>query len=76
MIGGGLTAFIVFEWHTLYDGYQWTFPQSAYPHGDAVIHSGSYRNYQGYFETMDIGPEYDCIPRTAQELVELLRPTE
>ena len=66
-------AGIVFEWSSIWDGYKWIFPQSAYPNGDAVIHSGSYCNRQGYFETMDIGPEDDCMPRTAKELVELLR---
>lgn len=65
-------AGIVFEWHTIWDGYQWTFPQSAYPNGDAVIHSGSYYNRKGHFETKGIGPEDDCIPRTAKELIELL----
>ena len=69
-------AGIPFEWETIWDGYKWTFPQSAYPNGDAVIHSFSYCNRQGYFETMGIGPEDDCVPRTAKELIELLRPTE
>jgi len=69
-------AGIVFQCEHLYDGYKWTFPQSAYPNGDAVIHSFSYCNRQGCFETMGIGPEDDCIPRTAKELIELLRPTE
>lgn len=65
-------AGIEFEWHHLYDGYQWTFPQSKYPEGDAIIHSGSYCNKYGKFETMGIGPEDDCVPRNAHELIELL----
>ena len=65
-------AGISFEWHHLYDGYQWTFPNSAYPNGDAIIHFGSYGNNRGNFETMGIGPEDDCIERTAEELIELL----
>lgn len=63
---------IDFEWHHLYDGYQWTFPNSAYPHGDAIIHFGSYGHTRGNFETMNIGPEDDCIERTIDELIELL----
>lgn len=69
-------AGIVFQWEHLYDGYKWIFPQSQYPKGDAVIHYFSYGNRHGYFETLGIGPEVDCIARTAQELIELLRPTE
>lgn len=69
-------AGIPFEWETIWDGYKWTFPQSAYPNGDAVIHYFSYGNRYGYFETMGIGPEVDCVARTAHELIELLRPTE
>lgn len=65
-------AGIDFEWHHLYDGYQWTFPGSIYPYGDAVIHFGSYGHSRGHFETMAIGPEDDCIERTAEELIELL----
>ena len=69
-------AGIPFNYETLWDGYKWTFPQSAYPNGDAVIHSYSYCSRHGYFETMGIGPEVGCVPRTAKELIELLRPTE
>ncbi len=69
-------AGIVFKWEPIWDGYKWTFPQSAYPNGDAVIHNFSYWNDLGYFETLNIGPEKECTPRTARELVELLRPTE
>ena len=65
-------AGIDFEWHHLYDGYQWTFPNSAYPQGDAIIHFGSYCNNRGYYETMGIGPENDCLPRTIDELIKLL----
>jgi hypothetical protein len=65
-------AGISFEWHHLYDGYQWTFPNSAYPNGDAIIHFGSYGHNRGNFETMGIGPEDDCVERTAKELIELL----
>ena len=65
-------AWIDFEWHNLYDGYQWTFPESPYPNGDAIIHFGSYGHDRGNFETMGIGPEDDCLERTAQELIELL----
>lgn len=65
-------AGINFEWHHLYDGYQWTFPTSNYPDGDAIIHSGSYGCNRGHFETMAIGPEDDCVERTAKELIELL----
>ena len=69
-------AGITFECKQLYDGYQWTFPNSAYPDGDAIIHSGSYGHMYGYFETMGIGPEDDCVERTAKELIELLLPQE
>ena len=69
-------AGIAFQWEHLYDGYKWIFPQSQYPDGDAVIHYFSYGNLLGYFETIRIGPDPDCVPRTAKELVELLRPTE
>jgi len=65
-------AGIKFEWHHLYDGYQWTFPESPYPRGDAIIHFGSYGHHRGNFETMGIGPEDDCIERTADELIKLL----
>lgn len=64
---------IFFEWHPLYDGYQWTFPKSNYPDGDAIIHCGSYGNSHGNFETMGIGEEDDCIERTAQELIQILK---
>lgn len=66
-------AGIPFKWEVIWDGYKWTFPQSAYPNGDAVIHSFSYYNRQGCFETMDIGPDSDCTPRTARELISLLK---
>lgn len=66
-------AGINFEWHQIYDGYQWTFPNSTYPTGDAIIHSGSYCHKQGMFETMGIGPEDDCVPRTAKELISILK---
>lgn len=67
---------IAFKWHHLYNGYQWIFPESKYPDGDAVIHSGSYFSERGWFETMGIGPENDCIGRPAQELISLLRNAE
>lgn len=41
-------AGIEFEWHTLYDGYQWTFPTLP---GDIAIHSGTYSARWGYFES-------------------------
>ena len=66
-------AGIAFEWHHLYDGYQWTFPKSVYPDGDAIIHFGSYGSSRGNFETMGIGEEDDCIERTAQELIAILK---
>ena len=42
-------AGIDFEWHVLYEGYQWTFPK--YPGGDIAIHAGTYEARRGYFES-------------------------
>ena len=66
-------AGIEFEWCQIYDGYKWIFPNSVYPDGDAIIHSGSYGHRRGNFETMGIGEEDDCVERTAKELIELLK---
>lgn len=41
-------AGINFIWRHSFDGYQWLFPEFR---GDAIIHSFSYGNKQGYFET-------------------------
>jgi len=42
-------AGISFEWHKLYDGYQWTFP--AYPAGDIALHGGTHGAGLGFFES-------------------------
>lgn len=66
-------AGIPFKWEYCWDGYKWTFPAcEQWPDGDCVIHSGSYGHTHGMFETMGIGPECDCVARTAKELIELL----
>ena len=42
-------AGIEYSWEKLYDGYAWRFPK--FPGGDAAIHSGTYGNRCGCFET-------------------------
>lgn len=42
-------AGIKFEWHPLYDGYQWTFDK--FPGGDITLHSGTYYARRGYLES-------------------------
>lgn len=61
-------AGINFEYHRLYDGYQWTF---AYVDGDAIIHSGSHCNKSGYFETMGMPwDDGDTSTLKCKELIE------
>lgn len=42
-------AGIEYTVNRIFDGYQWRFP--AFPNGDIVCHSGSYRNDEGYVES-------------------------
>ena len=56
-------AGIAFEWHYLYDGYQWSF--ANYPDGDIAIHSGTYGNRQGHFESY-------CMPWDDGDVTELI----
>ena len=61
-------AGIEFEWFFLYDGYTWHFPK--FPGGDAAIHSGTYSNRYGYFETYQMPwDEGDVTVLSADELV-------
>ena len=65
-------AGIEYSWVHLYNGYQWTFPN--YPNGDAAIHSGTYSNRRGYFETYCMPwDEDDVTVLTADELVTKLK---
>ena len=65
-------ANIEYRWEKLYDGYKWYF--SKYPNGDAIIHSGSYYNKSGCFETMGMPwDEDDVTVLTANELVNKLK---
>lgn len=42
-------AGIKFEWHPLYEGYQWTFDK--FPGGDIALHAGTYGARRGYLES-------------------------
>lgn len=42
-------AGIKFEWHSLYEGYQWTFEK--FPGGDITLHGGTYGARHGYLES-------------------------
>ena len=42
-------AGIKFEWHPLYEGYQWTFDK--FPDGDIALHAGTYGARHGYLES-------------------------
>lgn len=57
-------AGIKFEWHPLYDGYQWTFDK--FPHGDIALHSGTYSARYGYLESY-------CMPWDDDEVTVLSR---
>jgi hypothetical protein len=65
-------AGIEYSWEKLYDGYAWRFPK--FPGGDAAIHSGTYGNRCGCFETYrtpwDNG---DVTVLSADELIKKLR---
>lgn len=65
-------AGIEFEWIHSFDGYQWLFPQL--PEGDAIIHSYSYGNKYGHFETYHMPwDDGDVTEMTADELVKTLK---
>ena len=57
-------AGIEFEWHNLYDGYQWTFAQ--YPCGDVAIHGGTYGSHRGHVESY-------CMPWDDGDVTELTK---
>jgi len=65
-------AGIAYSWEKLYDGYTWRFPK--FPDGDAAIHSGTYGNRQGYFETYRMPWDNgDVTVLSADKLIQKLR---
>lgn len=65
-------AGIEYSWEKLYDGYAWRFPK--FPGGDAAIHSGTYGNRCGCFETYRMPWDNgDVTVLSADELIQKLR---
>ena len=65
-------AGIEYSWEKLYDGYAWRFPK--FPGGDAAIHSGTYGNRCGCFETYQMPWDNgDVTVLYADELIQKLR---
>ena len=56
-------AGIKFEWHPLYEGYQWTFDK--FPGGDIALHGGTYGARYGYLESY-------CMPWDNGGVTELI----
>lgn len=64
-------AGIKFEWHPLFEGYQWTFEK--FPGGDIALHAGTYGARRGYFESYCMPwDEGDVSVLTATEAVQHL----
>lgn len=64
-------AGIKFEWHPLYDGYQWTFDK--FPGGDIALHGGTNGARYGYLESYQMPwDDGDVTVLTHAEAIQLL----